>query len=245
MDKLISAVAKANANTVVVMQSGTPVAMPWIEEVKGMVQAWYGGNETGNAIADVLFGDENPSGKLPLSFPKKLSDNPAFLNVKAEGGRTLYGEDVFVGYRFYEHAEREVLFPFGHGLSYTTFEFSGLRVEEKEGMVAVEVTVKNTGKVKGKEVVQVYVAPPKKQAVTRPPKELKGFTKVELDPGQSARVKVEFETKYAVSYWDEFKKKFCGEAGEYTIVASDSSEEKPWALRGTFKLERTFWWVGL
>jgi len=246
MDKLISAVAKASTNTVVVMQSGTPVSMPWIDEVKGLVQAWYGGNETGNAIADVLFGDENPSGKLPLSFPKKMSDNPAFLNLRAEAGRTLYGEDVYVGYRYYEYADRKVLFPFGHGLSYTTFDFSDLQVTDGEGKVVVEVTVTNTGSVKGKEVVQVYVAPPKKQAVNRPLKELKGFAKVDLEPGQSEKVKVEIETKYAVSYWDEFRKKFCGEAGEYEVIASNSSEVKEGkALKGSFQVGDTFWWLGV
>ncbi|KAK4448282.1 glycosyl hydrolase family 3 N terminal domain-containing protein [Podospora aff. communis PSN243] len=246
MDALISAVAKANPNTVVVMQSGTPVAMPWIREVKALVQAWYGGNETGNAIADVLFGDENPSGKLPLSFPVRMSDNPAFLNLKAEKGRTLYGEDVWVGYRYYEFAEREVLFPFGHGLSYTTFGFGELEVGETDGKVTVEVTVTNTGDVKGKEVVQVYVAPPRGQAVNRPVKELKGFAKVELEPGQNEKVRVEVETKYAVSYWDEFRRKFCGEKGEYEVIVSDSSELKEGkVLRGTFKVEETFWWLGV
>jgi len=220
--------------------------MPWIGEVKGLVQAWYGGNETGNAIADVLFGDENPSGKLSVSFPKKVSDNPAFLNFRAENGRTLYGEDVYVGYRYYEYAEREVLFPFGHGLSYTTFGFSDLSVAESEGKVAVEVTVTNTGNIKGQEVVQVYVAPPGRQAVNRPRKELKGFAKVELEPGQSEKVNVEIETKYAVSYWDEFKEKWCGEAGEYEVVVSDSSEAKEGkTLSGAFAVGETFWWLGI
>ncbi|MBE3046627.1 glycoside hydrolase family 3 C-terminal domain-containing protein, partial [Candidatus Bathyarchaeota archaeon] len=133
LDEMIAAVAAANPNTVVVMQSGTPVTMPWIDQVPALVQAWYGGNETGNSIADIVFGDANPSGKLSLSFPVHLRDNPSYLNFRAEGGRTLYGEDVYVGYRFYEYMERPVLFPFGHGLSYTSFAFSGLAVEEKEG----------------------------------------------------------------------------------------------------------------
>ncbi|KAK1756873.1 glycosyl hydrolase family 3 C-terminal domain-containing protein [Echria macrotheca] len=246
MDALITAVAAANPNTVVVMQSGTPVAMPWVDQVGAIVQAWYGGNETGNAIADVLFGDANPSGKLSLSFPKKLSDNPAFLNFRAEGGRTLYGEDVYVGYRYYEFADREVLFPFGHGLSYTTFSFSELEVKQAGDKIVVGVTVANTGGVKGQEVVQVYVASPKKQAVNRPRKELKGFAKVEVEPGQSERAVVEIETKYAASYWDEFREKWCAEAGEYEIVVGDSSEVKEGkTLRGKFTVEKTFWWSGL
>lgn len=163
IDELIAAVVAANPNTVVVNQSGTPVTMPWAGKVGAIVQAWYGGNETGNAIADVLFGDRNPSGKLSLSWPIKVQDNPAFLNYRTEGGRTIYGEDVYVGYRFYEFLGREVLFPFGHGLSYTSFEFSGLAVTEKDGKLDVSVKVKNTGKTAGAEVVQVYVQPKRKR----------------------------------------------------------------------------------
>ncbi|KAJ9141702.1 Beta-glucosidase [Pleurostoma richardsiae] len=246
LDALISAVAAANPNTVVVMQSGTPVTMPWASEVPALVQAWYGGNETGNAIADVLFGDVNPSGKLSLSFPKRLQDNPAFLNFRAEGGRTLYGEDVYIGYRYYEFAERDVLFPFGHGLSYTSFSLGGLSVAEKDGKVAVSVVVENTGAVKGSEVVQVYVAPKQAAKIARPRKELKGFAKVELAPGEKKTVEVEVETKYAASYWDEERSKWCAEAGEYEIIVSDSSEVKEGkALKGSFSVAETFWWTGL
>lgn len=263
MDEMIAAVTAANANTVVVVQSGTPVAMPWVEGTKALVQAWYGGNETGNAIADVLFGDVNPSGKLSLSFPKKLSDNPAFLNFKAEGGRTLYGEgefcsccpargtgadkssDVYIGYRYYEFAEREVLFPFGHGLSFTTFEFEGLEVAEKDGKITVGLTVKNTGATKGQEVVQVYVKPPK-QSINRPIKELKGFAKVEVEAGKSEKLTVEIETKYAASYWDEFRDQFCAEAGEYEVIVANSSQVKEGqSLKGTFTVGETFWWLGV
>jgi beta-glucosidase len=111
---LISAVLAANPSTVIVLQSGTPVTMPWASSAPTLLHAWYGGNETGNAIADILFGDVNPSAKLPLSFPKKLEDNPAFLNYRCEGGRTLYGEDVYVGYRWYDTLGLEQLFPFGY-----------------------------------------------------------------------------------------------------------------------------------
>lgn len=245
MDELIAAVAKANRNTVVVMQSGTPVRMPWIDDVAAVVQAWYGGNETGNVIADVLFGDVNPSGKLSLSFPKRVQDNPAFLNVRAEGGRTVYGEDVYIGYRYYEFAEREVLFPFGHGLSYTTFEFERLEVSEKDGKLAVGVTVKNTGDAKGAEVVQVYVAPKQAAKVNRPRKELKGFAKVELAPGESKTVAVDIETKYAASYWDEERSKWCAEEGEYEVIVANTSDVKATALRGSFSVGETFWWTGL
>ena len=246
MDDMIAAVAKANPNTVVVMQSGAPVEMPWVGSVRGLVQAWYGGNETGNAIADILFGDVNPSGKLCLSFPRRVADNPAFLNLRAENGRTLYGEDVYIGYRYYEYAEREVLFPFGHGLSYTTFTLEELDVVESGGKIVVDVTVRNTGDAKGQEVVQVYVAPPPRQAVNRPRKELKGFAKVELTPGQSERIRVGFETKYAASYWDEHRGKWCAEAGEYEVIVSDSSEAKAGkTVRGKFTVAQTVWWSGV
>lgn len=245
MDDMIAAVLAANPNTVVVMQSGTPVKMPWADQATAIVQAWYGGNETGNVIADVLFGDTNPSGKLSLSFPKRVQDNPAFLNFRAEGGRTVYGEDIYIGYRYYEFAEREVLFPFGHGLSYTTFEFADLEATEKDGKLQVGVTVKNSGKVKGAEVVQVYVAPNQRAKVNRPSKELKGFSKVELGPGESKKVTVDLETKYAASYWDEDRNKWCAEKGQYDIIVSNSSAVSESALRSSFAVEETFWWLGL
>ncbi|KAK9420744.1 putative Beta-glucosidase [Seiridium unicorne] len=246
IDDLISVVGKANPNTSVVLQSGTPVEMPWINDVSAVIQAWYGGNETGNTIADVLFGDVNPSGKLSLSFPVRGQDNPAFLNYRTEGGRVLYGEDIYIGYRYYEFAQREVLFPFGHGLSYTSFSFSDLSVAEKNGKLAVTVTVKNTGTVKGAEVAQVYVAPKQKSKVNRPIKELKGFKKVELAPGESKAVTIEIESKYAGAYWDEERDKWCVEAGEYEVIVSDSSELKEAkAVKASVKVQETFWWSGL
>lgn len=243
---LVEALVAANPNTVVVNQSGTPVAMPWAGRVGAIVQAWYGGNETGNAIADVLFGDVNPSGRLSLSWPKRVQDNPAFLNFRTEGGRTVYGEDVYVGYRYYEFAEREVLFPFGHGLSYTSFELGGLQVSQKGGKLEVGVSVTNTGPVKGAEVLQVYLAPKQKAKVNRPPKELQGFAKVEVAPGETRQVTVELETKYAASYFDEERGKWCVEAGEYEVIVSDSSEVKAGkAVAGSVKVQETFWWSGI
>ena len=246
LDEMIAAVAEANPNTAVVMQSGTPVTMPWIEKVPALVQAWYGGNETGNCIADILFGDANPSGKLSLSFPVHLRDNPSYLNFRAEGGRTLYGEDVYMGYRYYEYLEKPVLFPFGHGLSYTTFAFSNLSVEEQDGKVTVKVSVKNTGSRKGAEVVQVYVAPKQKAKINRPVKEMRGFDKVELEAGEERVVTVEVETKYAASYWDEGRKRWCAEKGAYEVVVGNSSQDKEGVtLRGEFSVGETFWWSGL
>ncbi|TDZ38266.1 putative beta-glucosidase I [Colletotrichum trifolii] len=245
LNDLISAVGKANPNTVVVNQSGTPVRMPWINDVSALVQAWYGGNETGNAIADVLFGDVTPSGKLSLSFPERVQDNPAYLNYRAEASRTLYGEDIYIGYRYYECIDRPVLFPFGHGLSYTTFGFDKLAVSDKDGKVSVNVTVKNTGAVQGAEVVQVYVAPKQKAKINRPLKELKGFAKVALKAGESKNVTVDIETKYAASYFDEERHQWCVEKGDYEVIVSDSSVVTDRALRGSFSVEETFWWSGL
>ncbi|KAI1866673.1 uncharacterized protein JN550_007526 [Neoarthrinium moseri] len=246
IDDLISAVGKANLNTAVVMQSGTPVEMPWIKDVSAVIQAWYGGNETGNTIADVLFGDVNPSGKLSLSFPVRVQDNPAFLNYRTEGGRVLYGEDIYIGYRYYEYAQREVLFPFGHGLSYTTFAFSDLSVVEKGGKITVTVKVTNTGKVRGAEVAQVYVAPKQKSKVNRPFKELKGFSKVELAPGQAETVTIEVDSKYAAAYWDEERDQWCVEAGDYQVIVGDSSGgESAKMVEATFSVEDTYWWTGL
>ncbi|KAI0596160.1 beta-glucosidase [Biscogniauxia sp. FL1348] len=246
MDDLIAAVAEANPATAVVMQSGTPVEMPWLGSVRALVQAWYGGNETGNTIADVLFGDVCPSGKLSVSFPARAQDNPAFLNYRSEGGRVVYGEDIYIGYRYYEFAERAVLFPFGHGLSYTTFAFADLKLSLTEATLRVEVAVRNTGDVRGAEVAQVYVAPRQKAKVNRPVKELKGFGKVELQPGETKTVVVEVPTKYAASYWDEQRDQWCVEAGEYEVIVSDSSEVKEGkAVKSVFTIPETFWWSGL
>ncbi|KAI1136251.1 glycoside hydrolase family 3 protein [Hypoxylon sp. FL0543] len=245
-DDLIAAVAKANPNTAVVMQSGTPVEMPWIKDVNALIQAWYGGNETGNTVADILFGDVNPSGKLSLSFPVRVQHNPAYLNYRTEGGRAIYGEDIYIGYRFYEFVDRDVLFPFGHGLSYTTFRFSDLSVSDHDGELTVSVAVKNTGSLKGAEVAQVYVAPKQKAKVNRPVKELKGFAKVELAPGEVKTVIVKIATRYAASYWDEERDQWCAEEGVYEVIVSDSSEvEQDKAVRGSFKVAETFWWTGL
>lgn len=216
--------------------------MPWASQVKALIHAWYGGNETGNAIADILFGNVNPSAKLPLSFPVRLQDNPAFLNYRTERGRTLYGEDVYVGYRWYEMLDLPALFPFGHGFSYTTFELSELKVEKTEKDLNVSVKVTNTGGVAGAEVVQVYVAQ-KKPSIRRPVKELKGFKKVFLEKGESRTVEVPIEVKYAASFWDEVRNAWIVEKDEYAVLVGTSSKEVP--LKETFDVEKTFWWNGI
>ncbi|KAI5458899.1 Cel3c putative beta-glucosidase [Mariannaea sp. PMI_226] len=246
LDQLIAEVAAANPNTAVVMQTGTPEEMPWLSEVPAVIQAWYGGNETGNCIADVLFGDHNPSGKLSLSFPKRLQHVPAFLNFRTEAGRTLYGEDIYLGYRYYEFADREVNFPFGHGLSYTTFSFSDLSVGVAEGKLTASLTITNTGSVRGAEVAQLYVQPKQAAKVNRPVKELKGFAKAELEAGESKTVTISELEKYVASYFDEERNQWCVEAGEYEVIVSNSSHvDEAKALRGSFKVDQTYWWSGL
>ncbi|KAL7807148.1 family 3 glycoside hydrolase [Trichoderma aethiopicum] len=246
LDQLIAEVAAANPNTVVVMQTGTPEEMPWLDATPAVVQAWYGGNETGNCIADVVFGAHNPSGKLSLSFPKRLQDNPAFLNFRTEAGRTLYGEDVYVGYRYYEFADKDVNFPFGHGLSYTTFAFSDLSVSHGDGKLSVSLSVENTGSVPGAQVAQLYVKPLQAAKINRPVKELKGFAKVHLQPGETKTVTIEEQEKYVAAYFDEERDQWCVERGEYEVIVSDSSAvNEGAALRGKFAVEETYWWSGV
>lgn len=245
-DRLVSAVASANPRTVVVVQSGSPVSMPWADSVAAVVQAWYGGNETGNAIADVLFGDVNPSGKLPLSFPVRIEDNPAFLNYRSEHGRVLYGEDIYVGYRFYESIKRPTLWSFGSGLSYTTFSLSGLEVQQQVKdnvhLVLVNVEVENTGNIDGAEVVQVYVSQ-RDPSIKRPLKELKGFSKVFVQAGHSKTAQISIERKYAASHWDETRHQWVEERGVYDVLVGTSSADTPW--RSTFEVSETKWWSGV
>lgn len=241
-DELIDRVIAANPNTVVVIQSGTPVSMPWVDRVPALVHAWYGGNETGNAIADVVFGKVSPSGKLPLTFPHRNEDNPAFLNYRSERGRTIYGEGVYVGYRFYEKCKREVAFPFGHGLSYTTFTLSSFSLQETDDTLTVTLDVHNGGNVDGAEVVQVYVAQ-ELPSIWRPIKELKGFRKVFVHSGKSERVTIPISRKYATSFWDEHRHAWVQEKGQYTVLVGNSSAHTP--LSATFHIGQTSWWTGL
>ncbi|KAJ9607782.1 beta-glucosidase [Cladophialophora chaetospira] len=241
-DDLIKAVVAANPNTAVVIQSGTPVTMPWLKDVPAILQAWYGGNETGNAIADVVFGNTNPSGKLPLSFPIRNEDNPAFLNYKSERNRAVYGEDVYIGYRFYEKTNKEVAFPFGHGLSYTTFDITDLSVEDDDIDIFVSATVTNTGKVDGAQVVQVYFSQ-RNPSLNRPMKELKGFTKTFLKAGESKTVEIVISKKYATSFWDEARDAWVMEKDVFDVLVGDSSANTP--LKAQVTVRRTEWWTGL
>ncbi|VEU22172.1 DEKNAAC103167 [Brettanomyces naardenensis] len=241
-NQLVEAVLEANPNTVIVNQSGMPVEMPWLKDAHSVVQAWYGGNESGNAIADVLFGDVVPSGKLAITWPIKNEDNPAFLNFHTEKGRVLYGEDVFVGYRYYQKLQRDVAFPFGHGLSYTEFKYENLKVATDKDTLNASVKVSNVGQVAGKEVVQLYISPVA-PSIIRPVAELKAFEKVELKAGKSAVVSLSTDLKHACSYFDEFAHKWCLEAGKYKVLVGSSSADI--RLTGEFTVDTTVFWTGL
>lgn len=245
LDQLIAEVVMANPNTAVVMQTGTPEEMPWLPTTSALIQAWYGGNETGNCIADAIFGDSNPSGKLPLSFPKRLQDVPSYLNTRTENGRILYGEDVYIGYRYYEFVDRRVNFPFGHGLSYTKFEFSNLQISHTGNQIIASFTVKNIGSIPGAEVAQMYVLP-RQSSINRPVKELKGFAKVHLQPGESQQVVIRELEKYAASYFDEERDQWCVEGGEYEVLIGNTSDTRCgiW-VSGHFQVKETYWWSGI
>lgn len=243
-NELVAAVLEANPNTVVVNQSGTPVEMPWLSKANALVQAWYGGNEAGNAIANVLFGDHNPSGKLSLSWPFKNSDNPAYLNFRTVRGRVLYGEDIYIGYRYYEKMQKQVAFPFGYGLSYTKFDISNLKVsvDEENDKLTASVEVKNTGDYDGAEVVQLYVSQ-QNPTTDRPIKELKGFEKTFLKTGESKTVSFSLSLKDSASFWDEYFNKWNLEAGDYEVQIGTSSDDI--LLFGAFKVEKQKLWLGL
>ncbi len=224
-DKLIERIAAVNPNTIVVLHNGSPVEMPWIDSVKGVLEAYLGGEAVGKALARILFGDANPSGHLAESFPKKLSDNPSYLYFPGKRGKVYYGEGIFVGYRYYEMKDMEVLFPFGHGLSYTTFRIDNLKVSKSGNKVTDKVTVtadvKNTGDRAGKAVVQLYVAD-KTGTEVRPKKELKGFTKVFLEPGEKKSVTMELDHRSFAYYSTEINDWFAP-GGEYEILLGQSS----------------------
>lgn len=227
-DTLISELAKVNKNLVVVNISGNAVAMPWVNEVAGIVQGWFLGTETGNALAAVLTGDVNPSGKLPFSFPVKLEDVGAHAKGEFPGTKEeTYNEGVFTGYRWHEKQQIKPLFAFGHGLSYTTFQYGKVTADKKTitsaDSITFTVTVKNTGKRAGAETVQLYISD-LKSSVPRPVKELKGFEKVSLEPGEEKAVRFTIG-KNALSFFDAAKHDWVAEAGEFEAVIGASSAD--------------------
>ncbi|KAK9448128.1 glycoside hydrolase superfamily [Limtongia smithiae] len=243
IDELVRAVLEANKNTAVVIQSGMPCEMPWAVKAKAIVQAWFGGNEAGTAIADVVFGDRNPSGKLPVTFPKRLQDNPAYLSFRTEGGRVWYSEDVFAGYRYYDAVERDVEFPFGFGLSYSRFSLKDFAVTVSDDLVTVTGTVVHEEGPSGAEVIQVYISQTR-ASVRRAPKELKGYQRVAVTAGGCAVVKISIDVRQATSFYDESAKKWVSEKGVYTVHVGTSSRDTT-AWQGTFEVAATEYWTGL
>lgn len=241
-DELISRVAKANPRTAVVVMSGAPVEMDaWLDRVPAVLQAWYAGMEGGNALARILFGDVNPSGKLPCTFPARLEDSPAHALGAYPGkdGTVRYDEGLLVGYRWFDAKSIEPLFPFGHGLSYTAFAYSKLRFVRGSGnsgpLVEIRFEMENTGKYEGGETAQVYVQD-MRSSLPRPVKELKGFQKVFLKPGEKTAVSIPLD-RTAFSFFDPGKGGWLAEKGDFRILVGSSSRDI--RLQGKFKLQET------
>ena len=224
---ILDAVTRIQNDVVVLLSAGSPVEMPWAEQVKSIVQCYLGGQAAGGAVADVLMGVVNPSGRLAETYPVKLSDNPSYLNFPGEGDRVEYREGIFVGYRYYEAKEVKPLFAFGHGLSYTEFQMSDLRVDKAAGSdtdtFTATVDVTNRGSRPGQEVVQLYVAPGA-CSVIRPPKELRAFAKVQLQPGETKTVSLHLDPR-AFAYYSPDVKDWWVESGTYQILVGPASDK--------------------
>jgi beta-glucosidase len=225
-DELIKAVLKANPKTIVVLMGGGPVDMSgWIDNANAVIEGWYPGMDGGNALAEVIYGKVNPSGKLPMTFPKKLEDSPAHKlgEFLGKNGEVHYNEGIFVGYRYFDTYKVQPQFAFGHGLSYTTFDYSEMNVEKAGNTVKVKIRVKNTGSVAGAEVVQVYVNQ-NKPAVQRPDKELKSFEKVFLKAGESKMISLVLDAD-SFKYYSDSSKGWIHEAGNYTVMVGSASDD--------------------
>jgi len=228
-DELIEAVEKANPHTVVVINTGDPVTMTrWLDATPALLDMWYGGQEGGNALASVLFGDANPSGKLPVSLPKKYEDSPAAKNYPGENLHVDYAEGIYVGYRYYDTKNVDPQFPFGFGLSYTKFEYSDLKIPKiefagKNWVMSISVNVKNSGPRAGAEVVQLYVHDGHSK-IDRPIHELRGFSRVELNPGESKSVEFKLDPS-AFEYWDPQIKQWTLDPGTFEIQIGESSRD--------------------
>lgn len=229
--ELIQRVTAVQPNTVVVLSGGSPVTMPWLNQVKAVLQGYLGGQAAGSAVADVLYGQVNPSGKLAETFPASLEQTPCYLNFPGGKNEVFYGEGLFVGYRYYEAKKEQPLFPFGFGLSYTTFAYEDIQVDKDTikdtDTLRVTVTVRNTGNRAGKEVIQLYVKPVD-STVVRPLKELKAFAKVHLEAGEAAAVSFTLN-KRSFAYFNTEIHDWFAETGTYEILAGPSSAETPLA----------------
>ncbi|MBS3750412.1 MAG: glycoside hydrolase family 3 C-terminal domain-containing protein [Anaerolineales bacterium] len=235
-NQLIERVAAANPNTVVILNAGSPLHMPWLDTVPAVLQMWYLGQESGNALADVLLGSADPSGRLPTTFPRRLQDNPAHLNFPGENGRVYYGEGLFIGYRYYDQKGIQPLFPFGHGLSYTTFTYDHVKLNgetfQTGDTLKIQVEITNQGDRSGQEVIQLYLRDPDSSLV-RPPKELKAFSKVQLEPGETRTVTLLLEEK-DLAFYDDAKNNWVVEPGAFEILIGRSAED--------IRLSKTFHW---
>ncbi|WP_138750777.1 glycoside hydrolase family 3 C-terminal domain-containing protein [Paenibacillus sinopodophylli] len=225
-NRMIEAIAEVQPNLIVVLSNGSPVEMPWIGQAKAVLEAYLSGQAAGGAVADLLLGAVNPSGKLAETFPMDMKHNPSYFNFPGEGDEVVYREGLLVGYRHYDTKNIKPLFAFGHGLSYTTFEYTGLTLEkdnisDKESVKAI-VTVRNTGQMAGKEIIQLYVRDIK-SSVMRPDKELKGFRKIHLEPGEEKMVEFILD-KRSFAYYNTGLKDWHVETGEYGILVAASSD---------------------
>lgn len=225
-NQLILEIAKLNRKTAVVLQNGAPVEMPWIASVSAVLETYLGGEAVGKAVKEILYGISNPCGRLPETFPLRVQDTPAYPDTFGEGDRVCYREGIYVGYRYYDSREMEVLFPFGHGLSYTEYVYSNLRTDSEEfngdGRLTVSVDVTNTGERDGKEVVQLYVRPPRSPMVSRPVHELKDFAKAALRSGETKTVEFHLD-KRSFSYFNTDIHDWMMESGEYILEVGKSS----------------------
>lgn len=238
-DELIQAVVAANPKTIVVLNNGDPVDLTrWIDHVPVLLDAWYPGEEAGTVIADIVFGDVNPSGKLPFTFIRKLADSPSSSNYPGTDLHVNYAEGIYVGYRYFDkHPEVAPLFPFGYGLSYTTFAYSDLKAPKKfpaSGHAEVQFTVRNTGSRKGAEVAELYISAPH-ASIDRPVRELKAFSRVELAPGESKVVSLTVDRR-ALSFWSPTQHTWLAEPGQFTLAIGSSSRTLP--LTAAFNLEK-------
>lgn len=242
-NELISCVANASKKVIVVLQNGAPVSMPWIDKVEAVLESYLGGQAGGAATVDIILGNVNPSGKLAETFPASLSDTPTYLTWPGEGGETHYGEGVFVGYRYYDKKNIEPLFPFGYGLSYTTYEYSDLQLDKNEinenESVQLTCKVKNTGEYDGKEIVQLYVRDVKSDVV-RPVKELKGFEKIVLKKGEEKSV--EFTLKPAdFQYYSTTYNCWKTDSGQFEILIGSSSRDTRLAQRIQLSVNKKYY----